>query len=200
MRAGGALTRVPVPTATARSWRRRGLKRTREYGIESCESARLFQHREAEHDLIRALDYVNLRPIKHSTTIDQTSSPSIRSIAYCIFNSHHTLPSPMPRKRDTEDFQASLLESQNDEGVESLVNKIRAIKGISMGIHDDVSNQNRLLDTMAESMDNVGTRLKSTANRLRIMMAKPHNRQCCYIVAGLVSVFSILYLMSSKSE
>ncbi|TPX33709.1 hypothetical protein SmJEL517_g03448 [Synchytrium microbalum] len=102
-----------------------------------------------------------------------------------------------PRDRN-EEASASLLESQNDANVDSLFNKVRAIKGVSMSIHDDVRSQNTLLDGLTGSMDNVQSRLKSTFNRVTIMMKKPHNRNFCWMVAGMVFVFFVLYWMASR--
>ncbi|KAI8799909.1 hypothetical protein BJ742DRAFT_107612 [Cladochytrium replicatum] len=95
-----------------------------------------------------------------------------------------------------EEQSLRLLESQNDDSVERLHSKIASLKHISVQIHDDVSNQNRLLDDMSASMDSVANRVKGSLNRLKVVLATPHNRHMVYMIAGALLFFFILMLWS----
>ncbi|KAI8802751.1 hypothetical protein BJ742DRAFT_531306 [Cladochytrium replicatum] len=99
-----------------------------------------------------------------------------------------------------EEQSLRLLESQNDDSVERLHSKIASLKHISVQIHDDVSSQNRyvkrLLDDMSASMDSLANRVKGSLNRLKVVLATPHNRHMVYMIAGALLFFFILILWS----
>ncbi|TPX71275.1 hypothetical protein CcCBS67573_g06273 [Chytriomyces confervae] len=149
-----------------------------------------------------------------------------------------------------DDQAASLLESQNDESVNALHAKIRAIKGknlgqlrisptrhppskslipifrtnailsfyttdhaklyatlkadgltrslfaqISVDLHDNVNNQNRFLEDMSHSFNQVGDGLKTSAKRMQTMLKTPHGQQTCtmavLVVVLLLSVWAL---------
>ncbi|KAI8822815.1 hypothetical protein BJ741DRAFT_634981, partial [Chytriomyces cf. hyalinus JEL632] len=94
-----------------------------------------------------------------------------------------------------EDQAASLLESQNDESVNALHAKIRASKGISIDLHDNVNDQNRFLEDMSHSFNQVGDGLKTSAKRMQTMLKTPHGQQTCtmavLVVVLLLSVWAL---------
>ncbi|KAJ3227392.1 hypothetical protein HDU81_006737 [Chytriomyces hyalinus] len=142
-----------------------------------------------------------------------------------------------------DDQAASLLESQNDESVNALHAKIRAIKGkrsnagcegsgrisnqchrhsyedresfqtwgtwpiyrpypsplyktqISIDLHDNVNDQNRFLEDMSHSFNQVGDGLKTSAKRMQTMLKTPHGQQTCtmavLVVVLLLSVWAL---------
>ncbi|KAI8614317.1 hypothetical protein BC830DRAFT_1128113 [Chytriomyces sp. MP71] len=97
-----------------------------------------------------------------------------------------------------DDQAASLLESQNNESVNSLHAKIKAIKGISINLHDDVNTQNQFLEEMSHSFTQVGDGLKSSARRMQSMLSTPHGQQTCTMAALVLILLISIWVLWAK--
>ncbi|KAI9342221.1 hypothetical protein DFJ73DRAFT_842891 [Zopfochytrium polystomum] len=99
---------------------------------------------------------------------------------------------------DGGEDEMSLLESQNDSSLNALHQKIRAIKGISINLHDDVNDQNRMLDTMSQSFTSVGDGIKSSTKRIQVMLSTPHGQQTCTMVGLIVLLVVGVWILWAK--
>lgn len=86
-----------------------------------------------------------------------------------------------------------VFEQQNDVRLNELSSKISAIKNITIDIHQDVTDQDRLLDESHNQFSGLGSTLQNSFGRLNRMVSKRHQRQLCYYVTIAVFVFFILY-------
>ncbi|KAJ3344724.1 hypothetical protein HDU83_004924 [Entophlyctis luteolus] len=93
------------------------------------------------------------------------------------------------------DMAASLLESQNNDSVDSLHAKIKAIKGISINLHDNVNEQNH---EMSDTFNQVGDGLKSSSRRLQAMLSTPHGQQTCTIALLIVLLLISIWVLWAK--
>ncbi|KAI8990109.1 hypothetical protein BDB01DRAFT_494689 [Pilobolus umbonatus] len=84
-------------------------------------------------------------------------------------------------------------EQQNDVRLNDLSSKISAIKNITIDIHQDVTDQDRLLDESHNQFSGLGNSLTHSFGRMNRMVSKRHQRQLCYYVAILVISFIIIY-------
>ncbi|KAI9344283.1 hypothetical protein BDR26DRAFT_1005989 [Obelidium mucronatum] len=97
-----------------------------------------------------------------------------------------------------DDQAASLLESQNDDSVNALHAKIRAIKGISINLQDSVNDQNRFLEDMSHSFNQVGDGLKSSTRRVQAMLSTPHGQQTCTMAILVVVLLICIWVLWRK--
>ncbi|TDH65431.1 hypothetical protein CCR75_002058 [Bremia lactucae] len=86
-----------------------------------------------------------------------------------------------------------LLEEQNDEQISHLSLQITQLKQLSGNIHEEVLNQNRLLDSMGKEFDNTDGLLNGTMKRLSVMMEQGGSIHMLYLVLFVVVVFVLLY-------
>ncbi|KAJ3197150.1 protein transport protein bet1 [Irineochytrium annulatum] len=99
-----------------------------------------------------------------------------------------------------DDQAASLLESQNDENINSLHSKIQAIKGISINLHDDVNDQNRHLDGLQNSFNAIQDGMRGSQRRIKLMLSTPQGKQTCAIGGITVLFFLAIYIMMSRHK
>ncbi|TPX68473.1 hypothetical protein CcCBS67573_g07162 [Chytriomyces confervae] len=66
---------------------------------------------------------------------------------------------------------------------------------ISIDLHDNVNDQNRFLEDMSHSFNQVGDGLKTSAKRMQTMLKTPHGQQTCtmavLVVVLLLSVWAL---------
>ncbi|KAI8992004.1 hypothetical protein BDF20DRAFT_847710 [Mycotypha africana] len=86
-----------------------------------------------------------------------------------------------------------VFEQQNDVRLNDLSSKISAIKNITIDIHQDVSDQDRLLDESHDSFSGLNHRLRNSFGRMNRMISKRHQRQLCFYVTMAICVFFIIY-------
>ncbi|KAJ2489225.1 hypothetical protein IWW37_004151 [Coemansia sp. RSA 2050] len=107
-----------------------------------------------------------------------------------------------PNEAEGEAFE---LEQQNNRHLDSLASKVSALHSVSLNIHDDVNDQNRLLDNTSETFNRFGNMFDRTRQTLTHTMATAGSRFMCYLTLILVfGVFSLYYvavnLLSGESE
>ncbi|KAG2219575.1 hypothetical protein INT45_002533, partial [Circinella minor] len=86
-----------------------------------------------------------------------------------------------------------VFEQQNDVRMNELGNKLSALKNITIDMHNDVNDQERLLDESNNAFGGLGQTLKQSYGRMNRMVSKRHQRQLCYYVAVAVALFFIIY-------
>ncbi|KAI8084375.1 uncharacterized protein B0P05DRAFT_535347 [Gilbertella persicaria] len=86
-----------------------------------------------------------------------------------------------------------VFEQQNDIRLNELSSKISAIKNITIDIHQDVSDQDRLLDESHNQFSGLGSSLHQSFGRMNRMISKRHQRQLCFYVSITVFGFFLIY-------
>ncbi|KAL9934120.1 hypothetical protein V8E36_007202 [Tilletia maclaganii] len=88
---------------------------------------------------------------------------------------------------------AHTYEQQNDAALDSLFNKAKALRGITIDIHDDSERQRGTLSSANDTFDNFGTRLANTSSHFTrtITNASRGHRLTLYFVGAAVSLFLI---------
>ncbi|KAI8062638.1 hypothetical protein BC940DRAFT_322020 [Gongronella butleri] len=74
-----------------------------------------------------------------------------------------------------------------------LGSKISALKNITIDMHQDVNDQDRLLNDSDNVFAGFGNTLRASLGRMNRMVSKRHQRQLCFYVTIAVAVFFILY-------
>jgi len=75
-----------------------------------------------------------------------------------------------------------MLEDENDQMVDSLSNKVQALKSLSIDIGNEVKYQNTMLGEMDGEFDSTGSFLSGTMNRLTALTKKGHHKNLCYVL------------------
>ncbi|KAI8378920.1 hypothetical protein BD560DRAFT_388961 [Blakeslea trispora] len=86
-----------------------------------------------------------------------------------------------------------IFEQQNDIRLNELSSKLSAIKNITIDIHQDVNDQDRLLDESHNQFSGLGHSLHNSFGRMNRMISKRHQRQLCFYVSIAILVFFVLY-------
>lgn len=87
------------------------------------------------------------------------------------------------------------IENENDEMTESLKDKIRNLKTVSIEIGNEVKNQNRLLRNIDDDFEKTGGFLGHTMSRVLRLSKGRHNYYICYLMLFACVVFFILYIV-----
>lgn len=100
----------------------------------------------------------------------------------------------------TEDGSAkNVLETDNDRLVADLERKVGALKAATQGIHDEVSDQNRLLGGMGVDFESAGTMMTTTLRRVEGLLRGGGGQvHICYLVMFTVAVFLLLWWLVGK--
>ncbi|KAF2999583.1 protein transport protein bet1 [Neopestalotiopsis sp. 37M] len=61
------------------------------------------------------------------------------------------------------------LESQNDQEVTGIMNKVKMLKDLTVAMGDEIRDSSAMMDKMNDSFDNTRLRLRGTMNRMMIM-------------------------------
>ncbi|KAJ2450060.1 hypothetical protein GGF42_004584 [Coemansia sp. RSA 2424] len=101
--------------------------------------------------------------------------------------------------------EAFELEQQNNRHLDSLASKVSALHSVSLNIHDDVNDQNRLLENTSETFSRFGNMFDRTRHTLTRTLATADSKFMCYLTLILVfGVFSLYYiavnLLSRESD
>ncbi|KAI9468885.1 MAG: hypothetical protein EXX96DRAFT_589594 [Benjaminiella poitrasii] len=86
-----------------------------------------------------------------------------------------------------------VFEQQNDVRLNELSSKISAIKNITIDIHQDVTDQDRLLDESHNQFGGLGHSLTNSFGRMNRMISKRRQRQLCSYVTIIIFAFFIIY-------
>jgi hypothetical protein len=87
-----------------------------------------------------------------------------------------------------------VLEEENDRLTSELEMKVAALKGATQSIHDEVSEQNRILSGMGSDFDKTGGLMGSTLKRLDSMIKiAGGSTHMCTLIGGMVLVLTFLW-------
>ncbi|KAJ1891244.1 BET1-like protein [Kickxella alabastrina] len=91
--------------------------------------------------------------------------------------------------------EAFELEQQNNRHLDSLAAKVTALHSVSLNIHDDVNDQNRLLDGTSETFNRFGNMFDRTRYQLTHTLTTANSKFLCYLTLILVlGVFGLYYI------
>ncbi|XP_031563554.1 BET1-like protein [Actinia tenebrosa] len=99
------------------------------------------------------------------------------------------------RGNKNDDKMDKIMESENNRLVDNLSNKVSMLKGIAIDIDRESKQQNKYLGGMGDDFGGAAGLLTGSAQRLSHMIAsgKSNRKLMCYIIAGLVFLFVVLY-------
>ena len=96
---------------------------------------------------------------------------------------------------------ANIMEQQNNERISELGEQVARLKGLTIDIGNEVTEQNSLLDTMHDGFLNTGDMLQGSLRRIGTMLESGGGKHMCYMVAFVVFVMVFLYwLMTHKGK
>ena len=97
------------------------------------------------------------------------------------------------------DANANILENQNNERINELSDHVARLKGLTIDIGREVSEQNSLLDGMGDGFQNTRDMLQGSLMRIGTMLESGGAKHMCYLVGFAVFVMVFLWwLMSYK--
>ncbi|KAI8056172.1 hypothetical protein BDF22DRAFT_741467 [Syncephalis plumigaleata] len=91
--------------------------------------------------------------------------------------------------------QDTLLERQNDARLDVLAERVSALHRITIGIHNEVNEQNQTLDTSNSVFTRFGASLNGTRRRLGRLAtaASGRHRRTCQLSLLVVVLFFLVY-------
>lgn len=99
------------------------------------------------------------------------------------------------------DTNSNILEQQNNERIFELSEQVSRLKGLTIDIGNEVSEQNRLLDNMGDGFQNAKDMLQGSLTRIGTMLESGGAKHMCYMVGFVVLVVVFLYwVMSHKGQ
>eukprot|EP00957_Ditylum_brightwellii_P158619 12073139-Ditylum_brightwellii.AAC.1 len=94
---------------------------------------------------------------------------------------------------------SNIMEQQNNERIAELSDQVARLKGLTIGIGNEVKEQNRLLDDMGDGFASTRDLLAGSLQRIGIMLESGGAKHMCYMVGFVVFVMVFLYwLMTYK--
>uniref|UniRef100_A0A6U0R1J2 t-SNARE coiled-coil homology domain-containing protein n=1 Tax=Eucampia antarctica TaxID=49252 RepID=A0A6U0R1J2_9STRA len=84
---------------------------------------------------------------------------------------------------------------QQDEGLEMLSQSADRLGQLSLGIHEELGNQNKMLSEMEDNLDHATTRLNFVTNKTKELIQKSGGKRNCLLIVGLSLVVVILIML-----
>ncbi|EER15808.1 Protein transport protein bet1, putative, partial [Perkinsus marinus ATCC 50983] len=84
------------------------------------------------------------------------------------------------------------LEQQNDEYLDELDARVRAVKEVAHGIGREARESNNILNGMGGQFDKAGDMLKGTMAKLQNMMDSGSGRAMIYLALFVVGMFMLM--------
>ncbi|KAJ1646717.1 hypothetical protein LPJ64_001831 [Coemansia asiatica] len=104
-------------------------------------------------------------------------------------------PNRTPLEEGGGHGEAFELEQQNNMHLDSLAAKVSALHSVSLNIHDNVNDQNRLLDGTADTFNRFGNMFDRTKHQLTHTLSTANSKFLCYLTLVLVfGVFGLYYI------
>ncbi|XP_068800611.1 BET1-like protein isoform X1 [Struthio camelus] len=94
-----------------------------------------------------------------------------------------------------------MLDAENKRMADSLASKVTRLKSLALDIDKDADEQNHYLDGMDSDFMSVTGLLTGSVKRFSTMTrsGRDNRKLLCYVSAGLIVVFFILYYLVSKA-
>jgi len=102
---------------------------------------------------------------------------------------------------DDDDFIQKEIRSQRalmkhqDEGLEMLSSSADRLGKLSLGISEELDQQNKMLDNMEGDLDQASTNLHFVTVQTRELIKKSGGKKYCLIIVGLTLVVIVLILL-----
>lgn len=102
---------------------------------------------------------------------------------------------------EADDFISQQVRNQRqqfkkqDEGLEMLSQSADRLGQLSMGIHEELGQQNKLLDEMEDDLDKATTRLDYVTQKTRELVQRSGGKKNFLLIVGLVIVVFILLIL-----
>ncbi|XP_003214846.1 BET1-like protein [Anolis carolinensis] len=95
-----------------------------------------------------------------------------------------------------------MLDEENKRMTENLSSKVTRLKSLALDIDKDAEDQNHYLDGMDSDFMSVTGLLTGSVKRFSTMTrsGRDNRKLLCYISAGLVAVFFILYYLVARAR
>ncbi|XP_075784487.1 BET1-like protein [Pelodiscus sinensis] len=95
-----------------------------------------------------------------------------------------------------------MLDVENKHMADNLATKVTRLKSLALDIDKDAEEQNRYLDSTDSDFMSVTGLLTGSVKRFSTMTrsGRDNRKLLCYVSAGLVVVFFILYYLVSKAR
>ncbi|XP_039392854.1 BET1-like protein isoform X1 [Mauremys reevesii] len=95
-----------------------------------------------------------------------------------------------------------MLDMENKRMADNLATKVTRLKSLALDIDKDAEDQNRYLDGTDSDFMSVTGLLTGSVKRFSTMTrsGRDNRKLLCYVSAGLVVVFFILYYLISKAR
>ncbi len=92
----------------------------------------------------------------------------------------------------------ALFEEENNAQIDALHGKLQGLKALSIDIHGEVQEQNRLLDGMEDDFSSASGLMGKTLGKLQEMVLKGGSYNLCKVVAFSCFVFFVIWLIMKK--
>ena len=96
------------------------------------------------------------------------------------------------------EHEQRMLEEQNDEKIDALFSSVEALKARTLGINQEVTEQNRLLDSMQLQMESAGSMLASTVDKMKELYATSGGGNLCKLTLFFMFVLFLLYFLAFR--
>lgn len=91
--------------------------------------------------------------------------------------------------------QQQLQMQKQDEGLEMLTESANRLGTLSLGIHEELNSQNRMLDDMEGDLENATTNLDIVTKRTRDLIKKSGGKRNFMIIVSMCLVIVILLFL-----
>ena len=99
------------------------------------------------------------------------------------------------------EMNANIMEQQNNDRIDELSEQVARLKGLTIDIGNEVTQQNSFLDGMQDGFANTGDLLAGSLRRIGSMLERGGAKHMCYMVAFIVFVMVFLYwVMTYKGQ
>ena len=84
---------------------------------------------------------------------------------------------------------------QQDQGLEMLSQSAERLGQMSMNIHDELNQQNRMLDDMDRDLEEAGENLDMITRKTKELIEKSGGKGNCMLIVCLVITVVVLFLL-----
>ncbi len=127
-----------------------------------------------------------------SAELHPDSAPSHRAALFGGAFGHGSSAS-LSRGGSASSSMQQALEEDNNRLTDDLSQKVSALRYASQSIHDEVSEQNRLLGGMGLDFDKTGGLMGGALQRLDGLLKAGRQGHMCYLIGFVLTVFLLLW-------
>ena len=84
---------------------------------------------------------------------------------------------------------------QQDQGLEMLSKSAERLGELSMNIHDELNQQNQMLDEMDKDLENAGENLDIITKKTKELIEKSGGKGNCMLIVCLTIIAVVLFLL-----